>query len=346
MTKRKDGRYVESLTLPNGKRKFFYGSSAAEVKRKILNYKDEKEKGPLFRDVAEEWWKKKAEKLARNSLRNYEPAVERAKQAFGDRYINQITAKDISKYIESFSANRAAKTVATQLNIISQIIDASEVRPNPANEVKIPRGLPRETRILPSDEELAVVDSSIGCVGGLLAYFLYYTGCRRGEALAMQYRDIDRENHLIHVRKSLSAYGGVREIKNTKTYAGKRDIVLLDNLAAVLPEGDPDEYIFTWHDELMSDGDFEWMWKLYCRETGLNISPHRLRHGFATLLHDAEVDILDAARMMGHTTKQMTELYTHISRSRLTSTYDKLNTFVSSRNVVKTAEKPDITGEK
>lgn len=346
MTKRKDGRYVESITLPNGKRKFFYGFSAAEVKQKILNYKDEKEKGPLFADVADDWWKKKTEKLARNSLRNYEPAVRRAKQAFGDSYIYQITSKDISKYIESFSENRAAKTVATQLNIISQIIDASEVRPNPANEVKIPRGLPRGTRVLPTDDELAVVDSSINCTGGLLAYFLYYTGCRRGEALAMQYKDIDRDNHLIHVRKSLSAYGGVREIKNTKTYAGKRDIVLLDNLATVLPDGDPEEYIFTWHDKLMSDGDFEWMWKLYCRETGLNISPHRLRHGFATLLHDADVDILDAARMMGHTTKQMTELYTHISRSRLTSTYDKLNAFVVSKNVVNAGVTPVMAEKK
>lgn len=344
MKKRKDGRYAESITLPDGTRKFFYGRTAAEVKRKMLEYKDCSAKGPLFREAADMWWAEKYEKLARNSLRNYKPAYERAVKVFGDKYVAKITSTEIAKYIEKFSNTHAANTVTTQLNIISQIINSTEVRPNPADNVKIPRGLRREKRELPTEEELAIVDSSLDCTGGLFAYFVYYSGCRRGEALAMQYKDIDRENHLIHVRKSLSSYGGVREIKTTKTIAGKRDVVLLDNLAAVLPDGAPDDYIFTWNGELMSDGDVDWMWRLYLKETGLNISPHRLRHGFATLLHDADVDILDAARMMGHTTKQMTEMYTHISKSRLQSTYNKLNSFVSSKSVVKSSEKPDIAG--
>lgn len=341
MKKRKDGRYVETITLDGGKRKFIYGTSMAEVRRKIREYNGEVAQGPTFAAAAKEWWLKKSEKIARNSLRNYEPAYERAVEAFGDYRVKEITPKMITDYIERFSHNRSAKTVSTQLNIIAQICRDSGVYPNPAAGLRIPSGLKHTPRELPSEEELQIVNDSIHCTGGLFAYFLYYSGCRRGEALALQYKDIDRAKGVIHITKSLSSYGNVAEIKTTKTQAGRRDVVLLDNLAAVLPKGKPDDYIFTWNGELITDGKYDWMWKCYCKETGLNISAHRLRHGFATLLHDAGVDPLDASRMMGHTTKQMTELYTHISASRMTGTREKLNDFVNGNlKAKKSSQKP------
>lgn len=331
MTKRKDGRWCEALTLSNGKRRYFYGASQAEVRRKIRDYHETEEveqTDPLFRAVADEWWSAKLEKIARNSRRNYEPAYERAVAEFGDYRMSEISPKMISKYIERFGKNSSAKTTSTQLNIISQICTASGYLPNPAAGLRIPIGLKHTPRELPTEAELKIVNESVGCTGGLLAYFIYYTGCRRGEALALQYKDIDREQNVIHIYKSLSSYGNTPEIKVTKTAAGRREIALLDNVAALIPKGDPDDYVFTWNGEIITDAKFDWIWKQYRRQTGLKVSAHQLRHGFATLLHDAEIDVLDAARMMGHTTKEMTELYTHISESRLKKTRGKLNDFV------------------
>ena len=53
MTKRADGLWQEAITI-NGKRKYFYGKTKAEVFRKIQEYQGEVERGRLFRDVAEE----------------------------------------------------------------------------------------------------------------------------------------------------------------------------------------------------------------------------------------------------------------------------------------------------
>ncbi len=339
MKKRADGRYVETITI-DGKRRFIYGKSPAEVKKKLKAYEVEKETGPLFRDVAEKWWKEYEPTLARNSLSCLTPAYKRALGMFGDKYIREIRTAEIAKYINDFGKTHAMKTTSNQLSILrmvfrhaalEEIIDIS-----PASVVSVPDGLKKKRRELPSPAELDAVKKSIDCTGGLLAYFIYYTGCRRGEALAMQYGDIDRENNVIHIRKSLSSYLDKNEIKTPKTEAGKRTVVLLDNLKKVLPIGAKDQYIFTnANGGLISTSEFRWLWIKYRRESGVSLSPHQLRHGFATLLYEAGIGILEAARMMGHTTKEMTEYYTHITDKQLQLSRDKLNSFVSgSQNVV------------
>jgi integrase len=165
---------------------------------------------------------------------------------------------------------------------------------------------------------------------GLFAYVLLYSGLRRGEALALQYKDIDRQSKKIHVEKSLCAYRNEPIIKTPKTEAGYRDVPLVDALANVIPEGKPVEYIFLRDGHLLTDADFDTLWGQYQRHTGITSTPHQLRHWFATLLFDAGIDKFEAARYMGHTTTQMTEIYTHITRSRTASSLDRLNQTIGS----------------
>jgi site-specific recombinase XerD len=56
-----------------------------------------------------------------------------------------------------------------------------------------------------------------------------------------------------------------------------------------------------------------------------------MRHWFAPLLYDAGIDKMEAARYMGHTTAQMTEIYTHITQSRTSSSLDRLNQKISEK---------------
>lgn len=71
----------------------------------------------------------------------------------------------------------------------------------------------------------------------LFGYLLLYTGCRRGEALALMYRDIDRKTGVIHIDKKVNYATGKPVLENhLKSENGLRDIPLLPPLAAALPK--------------------------------------------------------------------------------------------------------------
>ena len=55
------------------------------------------------------------------------------------------------------------------------------------------------------------------------------------------------------------------------------------------------------------------------------LSPHKLRHTFATLLHASDVDVLEIQALLGHASITSTQIYTHTSSSRLRSAVKKLD---------------------
>lgn len=334
-TKRADGRY-QTEVKENGKRIFFYGKTTNEVQRKLLAHREKQDDGKFFAEITEEWWTAKEPSLSPNSLRNYRPAMERAVKEFGSVRIRRIKPIDVEAYINRFALTHASKTTATQLNIINQIFRYAHIHGYtetvPTDVIQIPRGLKKTPRLLPPEKDVQAVKGNINYpIIGLFAYVLMYSGLRRGEALALQYRDIDRENKKIHVEKSLCSYRNEPIIKTPKTEAGYRDVPLVDALLEAVPKGRPNDYIFLRDGHLITDSDFDTLWGQYQRATGISSTPHQLRHWFATLLYDAGIDKFEAARYMGHTTAQMTEIYTHISKARTASSLDRLNCTINSK---------------
>ena len=180
----------------------------------------------------------------------------------------------------------------------------------------------------PTDEEIEIVKANINKPFGLFYFFVLYTGCRRGEALAIQFKDIDRKNKVIHITKSVYYEGCTPKIKKPKTKAGERTVPLLDILADKLPKGKPDHFLFGGDSPLrkanMQDGI-----RSYKKKTGLNISPHYLRHGYATILFEAGIDVKTAQSLLGHSDFQTTmNVYTHMSAEHAQKGGEKLNDFL------------------
>lgn len=333
MYQRPDGLFEKIVTI-QGVRKAFRGHSESEVMQKILSYQEKAEQGRLFSEVAEEWKEEHFKTLAYNSKKNYTPAYQRAYDHFGEDPIQDITAAQVGAFLEAFARQgRAQKTVKTQalvLNLIfSYAVLQGDLEQNPAQYVRAPKNLPKSCRELPSDREITIGQESIEKTFGLFAYFLLYTGCRRGEALALQYRDIERKSKVIHITKSVYYDNNHPMLKTPKTAAGKRDIILLEKLAEHLPDGPPEAYIFGWEGELMTQSQSDRSWKKYREETNLTLTPHQLRHAFATILFEAGIDEKDAQELLGHTSLSMTrDIYTHIRSSRKEKTAAALNQFV------------------
>ncbi len=341
MKKRADGRYLKQITI-NGKVKSFYGKTQAEVNKKILEYQGEQKNGRVFSAVADEWWGIHQEKIEHNTAKQYRPALREIINFFGDMMMQNIESAQVEKFIYSFAAQGyAKKTVKTRLLVLNLIFKYAVVHgystSNPCLYIEVPRNLKTQKRAFPTKEELDIVKKSTSCTFGIFAYFVLFTGLRRAEALCLTVSDIDFETNEIHVNKSIYWMGNVPHLKTPKTEAGIRSVILLDCLASELKNyiqanklGGKDLLFPGQNGELMHNGHFTRLWDKYREETGLTITPHQLRHAYATILYEAGVDLKDAQTLMGHSSIQVTQdIYTHISETQKKKTASKLNAFVN-----------------
>lgn len=331
MYRRPDGLY-EKIVAIDGSRVAFRGKSEKEVEQKMISYQGKKEAGPIFKEIAESWWAEHSKTLAVNSLRNYTPAYKRTVKYFENSYIKDIEPPDVKAFVNSLPKTWAQKTYSNQLLVLNLIFKYAAgngiIEHNPAEYIQTPKGLKRSYRRPPTPEEVEIIKASVDKPFGLFAYFLLYTGCRRGEALAIQYKDIDTKEKIIHITKSVYYEGNTPHTKQPKTERGNRDIVLLDVLVEKLPKGKPNDFLFNEKGALLTSSRLEDLWLYYQRETGLTITPHIVRHGFATILHEAGIDAKDAQAMLGHANISTTlDIYTHITKKKMDESAQKLNQY-------------------
>lgn len=115
-------------------------------------------------------------------------------------------------------------------------------------------------------------------------------------------------------------------IKSTKTEAGERTIPLLTKLEAVLPKGKG--FVFGTEDKPPTLCTFRRHWEAFCNEADITVTPHQLRHLFATVLYESGIDEKLAQEILGHSSIRMTkDLYTHIRTSKLDEAREKINSF-------------------
>lgn len=334
MYQRPDGLFEKVITI-NKKRVYFHGKTQKEVLRKIMEYKEKKEEGRSFTEVANEWETEHFPSLARNTLRGYVPATRAAVEHFGDQPINQITSTDVQAYVRTFPKSWARKTYSNYILVVSLIFKhavlAGDITSNPALYVEPPKSATTKKRRAPTAEEIDIIHQNVDKPFGLFAFFILYTGCRRGEALAVQFKDIDREKKQLCISKSVY-YEGTAKIKTPKTESGIRTVALPDILLNVLPNGKPDQYLFG-GDRLLTMYEDIKGWERYQKETGLTITPHMIRHGYATMLHAAGLDMKDAQALLGHANISTTmDVYTHITERTLDTALRKINEFTDGLN--------------
>lgn len=336
MKQRKDGRWLKVKTI-NGKQVYFYSTEPTErkalkdIENQMLNYQDKEEKGLTFNAVAEKWEEMKYKTLEWNTYRRYNSMVKQLQEVFGNKYIKQITANNIESFFDGLvHRSYSTKSIKDQMSVTKMIFKYAKkqgyVTADATEYLTPPKGTPKITRQSLTDEEIETIKNNVHLEFGLLAYFMMYTGLRKGEALALTYADIDKNQNIININKSLEHFGNEPRLKTPKTKAGIRIVPLLDVVKKVIPNGNKTDYIFGENGKPMRHSYFNLGWKAYCEQTGLNITSHQLRHTFATLLYEWDIDVKDSQELLGHSDISTTRnIYTHIRQSRIASTTKKLN---------------------
>ena len=332
-TRRKDGLYCATYTDKNGKRHYVYDRDPKRLHEKMQRKDDPKT--VTVRQLAEAWDDEHVEKVGYKTAESYRVPLRRLVARLGDAEAETVEPADIEAILAEMKEQGYAKrTVQMQRDICNMVfkygIRKQKTKNDPCRGVEMPSNLKTVKREIPSDDAIEAVKRGVSEPFGLFAAVCLYAGLRRGEALALQYEDIDRARHVIRVNKAVEFVGNNPHIKAPKTEAGNRETILLDVLADLLPKTGKGLIFCRDDSEPLTKTQYRKRWIAYCKAIGHDITAHQLRHGFATILYEAGIPDKDAQDLLGHSSITLTrDIYTHIRNSRKAQTLQKLNDYVS-----------------
>jgi len=181
-----------------------------------------------------------------------------------------------------------------------------------------------ELERLKREKKPAKREEVFGCIrDSALFESLYSTGCRISEMMALSWRDIDFANGSVIVigkgSKQRLCILGSRAIEALSRLRRAAEGFVPDGGAAASP------VFLGLKGERMTPRDAERRMKkwLAAAELPPDLSPHKLRHSFATHLLDAGADLRSVQEMLGHSSLATTQIYTHVSIERLKDEYAK-----------------------
>jgi len=190
-----------------------------------------------------------------------------------------------------------------------------------------PRRLPRFLR--PAEIEAlmqAPDDSPAGLRDRAVLELLYASGLRASEAVALDVADLDLEEGEVRVRAGKGRRERIALIGGAAADA-LRDYLLLGRpaLSARARRGQSSALILNKHGDRLSDRGVRRTFDRYAAAVGdrLKITPHVLRHSFATHLLENGADLRAVQELLGHASLSTTEVYTHVTTERLQEVYGR-----------------------
>ncbi len=185
-------------------------------------------------------------------------------------------------------------------------------------------------RLLRPDESVALIEATdpstaIGSRDRSMLEVLYGSGLRVSELVNLRLGSVDRRSGVMRVlgkgRKERMVPLGVPALKALDLYLETARPVLAKRSAA-----DCDAVYLTRRGRQMTRQNFFLRIRKTARVAGIpedRVSPHVLRHAFATDLLEGGADLRAVQSMLGHADLATTEIYTHVSRSRLRDTVER-----------------------
>jgi len=356
--KRADGRYSTHVAIgvkDDGKplRRTIYAKTIRELEEKAAELRRQVGTGTVVNDGgitvgewADLWITTYKSSVSYNTQRMYSLIVENyIKTTIGYMKLKDVKTIHLQRIInENQKKTGIVKKFRLTINqIFEQAMLNDMIVKNPAKGISLPKSqLIKEKRALTTEEVEKINSLPLDMKTKCFVMLLMYTGMRKGEALALTKKDINKSEDEIIVNKSVIFKVNQSEIKTaTKTVAGMRKIPVLSVLKNMLygyVDAIETEVLFaTKEGKTLSDTAYRLMWSKFEKAMGTKeITAHIFRHNFATTLYNAGVDVKTAQEILGHKSIQVTMgIYTHLDKTKRHESIDKLDAHTSSsQNVV------------
>ena len=303
-----EGRYSES-----GKQISVYADTKKNCVELVKQRQKEKEPQKSNDITLSRWIEKwlqvyKIPKLKPNSIASITQTLNKyVLPKLGNVPLTELDPLTIQELINNITSLRQKEITARNLNnALSKAYKLRLIPDNPVTAVEFDKAKADSWHALTKEEEKRLITALEHSNIKQLVLFYLYSGLRRNEAIALLWSDIDYENNVIYVNKSLDNKNEPSTTKNGEA----RTVPLFDSLKRILEEiPHKNERIFP-----VSAAYVQKYFKKLTVSLGFNhIVIHSLRHTFATRCLEAGVNIKVLSSWLGHKTLKLTsDLYVHV----------------------------------
>lgn len=279
---------------------------------------------------------KNERKYPENTITSYLNDLYNYKQYIHDKLLNYkiINKDEIREYLKYLDKEKKSKSsISRELsalrNFYTFLLHNNIVDNNPFKNIKNPKKDKKLPNFLQTDELQNIFDSidmsnPLGIRNRLIIELLYATGIRVSELTSLKLNDIDIHNKEIRI----TGKGNKERIVYFGDYAKKYLSLYINEARYELLNSNTSNYLLINNkgSALTSRG-VELIVNEVVKKAALkhNISPHVLRHTFATDMLNNGADLKSVQELLGHESLSTTQIYTHITNERLRSVY--LHTF-------------------
>ncbi|MGB5387820.1 MAG: site-specific tyrosine recombinase/integron integrase [Eudoraea sp.] len=263
---------------------------------------------PGYRFCPEEYLLKlELKRYANNTVRTYVSFFEMFINHYKEKELNAINESDIRAFLQKLIHKNVSNSYLNQaINAIKFYYEVVLGMPNRFYEIERPRKESKLPTVISKEEVLSIIDNANNLKHKCIIKLLYGSGLRRSELLNLKLVDVDSKRMLIRVKDS-------KGNKDRYTLLSK---TTLEDLRIYYKEWNPREYLF----EGQKGGKYSAASVLkivkeaaFRARTKQTVTPHVLRHSFATHLLESGVDLRQIQVLLGHGSSKTTEIYTHVA---------------------------------
>lgn len=374
------GRWIAQCNLgykDNGKlnRKTVSGKTRNEVKNKLLELQSLIASGKccrkdtitfkgLLKEITDD--KFKSNIIQETTYARTQKTIKRF-GAFGDLEIQRITYRDVQKFLNSqtkYASCTISKTYSLMNNIFNYAIKRNIINSNPMDLVMKPKTtkLPKQRDFaFTIEEEMLILDNLENEKYRNIFMIAFHTGMRIGEILALTVEDIDFENKLININKTLTKdlNDKVKVGDRPKTSNGVRIIPYIDKLEPYLKDAVANYKRNKYHllftnatKEPITPSTITSSFKRICKNLGIGVKPliidrtaregrvihsqtsdvfiHMTRHTYATRCIESGMPPVVLQKLLGHhdvsiTLNTYTSVFNKFQKDSLKSYVDYMN---------------------
>ena len=272
--------------------------------------------------------------LATNTVEAYSRDLAGLLRSLGEQGVDApvaVTTEDIATWLRSLSGeviserSQARKLVAAR-GFFRFLEREQTIGADPARTLALPRPSRTLPGLLSLEEIRALMDAATRGQADrdrALIALLYGAGLRVSEGIGLEIGGVDLEGGVV---RAIGKGQKERAVPIGDAVIERLDVYLNEARPRML-KGRPSEYVFPGRDQrrpLTRQAVFKILRRLACA-AGItrDISPHKLRHSFATHLVRGGADLRSVQVMLGHADLRTTEIYTHVDDEHLRATYKK-----------------------